>query len=287
MLVDLGMVGLAALAGMCGALVGGNGVFVMYGIAGLAYTMLQACGVVLPVFEDGVLNCFLLPCVIFNGACAAAGYAGYRGRMSGQDINHSLASLGSTTVLLVAAVGAVFGYVVVTLLNAIGFPADTGAVTVVAGGIVVRALFGRSKSGGMGAALNERETRSVGQILRDLGGAGVSFWTFQAVEGLVCAGAGTACAYATGNTMLGFYVTAALILLLMMNMGFPACHHTVLVAAYALAETGNCALAVAFGLIAHLLGLVVQACINTGRATHLDPPAVAIASLSLVLFTLF
>ena len=186
------MVGLAALAGMCGALVGGNGVFVMYGIAGLAYTMLQACGVVLPVFEDGVLNCFLLPCVIFNGACAAAGYAGYRGRMSGQDINHSLASLGSTTVLLVAAVGAVFGYVVVTLLNAIGFPADTGAVTVVAGGIVIRALFGRSKSGGMGAALNERETRSVGQILRDLGGAGVSFWTFQVVEGLVCAGAGTA-----------------------------------------------------------------------------------------------
>ena len=119
------MVGLAALAGMFGALVGGNGVFVMYGIAGLAYTLLQACGVELPMFEDGVLNCFLLPCVIFNGACAAAGYAGYRGRMSGQDINHSLASLGSTTVLLVAAVGAVFGYVVVTLLNAIGFPADT------------------------------------------------------------------------------------------------------------------------------------------------------------------
>ncbi len=279
------MVALAACAGAFGALVGGNGVFVMYGVAGLGYTLLQACGVTLPLFEASVLNCFLLPCVVFNGACAAAGYAGATGRFQGNDINHSLASLGSASVLLVGAGAGVLGYLMVTALNAAGFSADSGALTVVAVGVVVRLLADRAQrsagSDSMAGRLNERERRTPAELLRNVAHAGPSFWVFQVVEGLVYAGAGTAVAYATGNIMIGFYVSAALILLLMMDMGFQACHHTVLVAAYALAQTGSFAVAVALGLAAHLAALVFGICLNTGRSTHLDPPAVVIASMSL------
>ena len=284
--VAMEMVALAACAGACGALIGGNGVFVMYGFAGLGYTLAQACGVEIPLFNELVLNLFLLPAVIFNGACMAAGYAGVLGRFQGNDINHSLSSLGSTSVLLMGALGGVLGYLVISVLNAVGFPADTGAVTVVIVSTVGRVLSTRFRRGGMGDELNERETRPLPVLLSDLAHAGVRFWAFQVVEGLFLACAGTAVARLTGNTTLGFYVTAALILLLMMDMGFPACHHTVLIAAYALAETGSFAVGVAFGLAAHLLSLVFQVCLNTGRATHLDPPACTIASLSLVIFCL-
>lgn len=287
------MIALAACAGACGALVGGNGVFVMYGFAGLGYTVMQACGAdagVLALFNEAVMGCFLLPCVIFNGACAAAGYAGAKGRFQGNDINHSLASLGSAAVLAVGAVAGVLGYLMVTALNAAGFPADTGAVTVVTGGVIIRLLADRAQRnagpGSMAGRLNERERRSPGELLRNVLRAGTSFWAFQVVEGLVYAGAGTAVAYAAGNTMIGFYVAAALILLLMVDMGFQACHHTVLIAAYALAQTGSFALAVALGLVAHLVALVLGICINTGRSTHLDPPAITIATMSLAIFCL-
>lgn len=287
------MVALAACAGACGALVGGNGVFVMYGFAGLGYTVMQVCGAdpnLLAVFNDAVMNCFLLPCVIFNGACAAAGYAGAKGRFQGNDINHSLASLGSAAVLAVGALGGTLGYLVVTALNTVGFPADTGAVTVVAGGLVTRLLADRAQRNAgpdsMAGRLNEREKRTPSELLRNVLTAGTSFWAFQIVEGLVYAAAGTAAAWATGNTMIGFYVAAALILLLMVDMGFQACHHTVLIAAYALAQTGSFALAVALGLVAHVAALVLGICINTGRSTHLDPPAITIAGMSLAIFCL-
>lgn len=68
---------------------------------------------------------------------------------------------------------------------------------------------------------------------------------------------------------------------------FPATHHTTLVAGYAIAQTGNILIAIAFGVIAHFVGLLFGMVFNTDCGTHVDPPAVAIAICSLILFTLF
>lgn len=71
------------------------------------------------------------------------------------------------------------------------------------------------------------------------------------------------------------------------DTAFPATHHTTLVAGYAIAQTGNILIAVAFGVIAHFVGLLFGMVLNTDCRTHVDPPAVAIAICSLILFTLF
>lgn len=68
---------------------------------------------------------------------------------------------------------------------------------------------------------------------------------------------------------------------------FPATHHTTLVAGYAIAQAGNILIAIAFGVIAHFVGLLFGMVFNTDCGTHVDPPAVAIAICSLILFTLF
>ena len=47
------------------------------------------------------------------------------------------------------------------------------------------------------------------------------------------------------------------------------------------------ALCLIFGLLAHLIGLLFSYVFNLECGTHVDPPAVAIGSLSLVIFTLF
>ena len=53
-----------------------------------------------------------------------------------------------------------------------------------------------------------------------------------------------------------------------------------------MAQTGNIIIAVVFGVIAHFIGLIL-ACAYTDCGTHIDPPAVAIATCSLIIFTLF
>ena len=85
----------------------------------------------------------------------------------------------------------------------------------------------------------------------------------------------------TGLYTIGFSISALSLIFALNDPAFPATHHTTLVAGYAIAQTGNILIAVAivFGVIAHFIGLLF--------GTHVDPPAVAIAICSLILFTLF
>lgn len=99
----------------------------------------------------------------------------------------------------------------------------------------------------------------------------------------------------TGLYTIGFSISALSLIFALNDPAFPATHHTTLVAGYSIAQTGNILIAIAFGVIAHFVGLLFGMVFNTGCGTHVstgcgthvDPPAVAITICSLILFTLF
>ena len=89
---------------------------------------------------------------------------------------------------------------------------------------------------------------------------------------------------------LGFPVSAALILLSTFDVQhktYPTTHHETLVVGYAMGATGgNVVVAVLFGLLANLIYLLFARYCNENCDTHIDPPAVAIAICSFILWTL-
>lgn len=91
----------------------------------------------------------------------------------------------------------------------------------------------------------------------------------------------------TGLYTIGFSISALSLIFALNDPVFPATHLTTLVAGYAIAQTGNILIAIAFGVIAHFVGLLFGMVFNTDCGTHVDPLAVAIAICSLILFTLF
>ena len=68
---------------------------------------------------------------------------------------------------------------------------------------------------------------------------------------------------------------------------FPATHHITLVAGYAMMQTNNYVISVIFAILSQVIFIAFTNYFNTDLDTHVDGPAVAIASLSLILFTLF
>lgn len=71
------------------------------------------------------------------------------------------------------------------------------------------------------------------------------------------------------------------------DLAFPPTYHTTLVVGYANAQTGNILIGIIFSILAHFISLIFGMVLNTDCGTHIDPPAVAIATCSLFIFTLF
>ena len=91
----------------------------------------------------------------------------------------------------------------------------------------------------------------------------------------------------TGLYTIGFSISAMSLIFALIDPAFPATHHTTLIAGYAIMQTGQIPLAIIFGLLAHLLSLVFAMVFNTDCGTHIDPPAVAIATFSFIIFAFF
>ena len=249
---------LAFFAGILGTLIGGTQTFICTGFVGLLVIIFNHCGIDTTFLNEVISNNLFLPCIIFNAAGLATAYAGTKHDIRGVETSRSLAFTHDPYVLLVGALGGILGYLIFDFENYFGFPVDTGAVSVVLVGVLGRLLFNKENT------YNQKN-------LDFLKNASVSFWLFQLLIGLAVS---TVMAYFAKETGLN-------------DPAFPATHHTTLVAGYAIAQTGNIAIAVLFGVIAHFIGVLFGMVFNTDCGTHVDPPAVAIAICSLILFTLF
>ncbi len=265
---------LAFFSGALGSMIGGTASFVMTGFIGILSVVLAASGVNVTLFNDQFLNLVFMPCVCFNGACAAMAYSAnvkHYGN-NGADGNRSMYFTQDPTVLLVGGIFGVIGYSIYTLLTYLGFPADQGAVSVMTVGFIVRFLFGTHKWKNRNAnIIFRKEVRKL--------------WPFQICFAAVVAYVVAYFVDLTGLTSIGFSVSALSLIFAFSHPDFPATHHISMVAGYAVMQTGNIFIAVLFGILAQLIFILFTQYFNTDLDTHIDGPAVAIATCSLIIFT--
>ncbi|WP_371379878.1 hypothetical protein [Sporomusa aerivorans] len=238
--------------GILGAALGALPAFIMTGVLVLANMTDMAFG---PYFG---------PHISFAGGVAAAAFAAKRGSLeSGKDILTPLAKLNDGYVLLVGGIFGAAGLMAQKLFAGVGTPTDTVALTVGLSGVVAQLLFG-SRKVFQGYSLPDGKTALFLIAL----GLGV---------GLISGYA----AIVTKNVVLGFGVAATtLILVQFMGVG-PVTHHVALPAALAAAATGNIWMGALFGILGALLGDLYGKVMNSSD-THVDPPALTIATLTLV-----
>ena len=277
---DASTAALAFLLGIFGAIIGGTQTFIMTGVAGLFIYALQAAGVASVFMTDTLLNTVFLPAIIFNAATVSTAFAARRGYdINGWDITHSLLFTHDPAVMLMAGVGGLVGYLVFTFARAIGLPADQGSFSVIVVGVATRALLGH------GHWVNEQATA----YYREAGGR---YWLFQLVNATAVCGT-TAIVLSHVEPAfysVGFSISASLLLLQTYDPDrrtYPTTHHETLCVGYAMAATGgNVVASVLFGMLANLVYLLFARYCNERCDTHIDPPAVAIELVSLILWTL-
>lgn len=241
--------------GVLGAAVGALPAFIMAGI------------LVLVNMTDLAFGPYFGPHIAFAGGVAAAAFAAKRGLDAGNNILVPLAKFNDGYMLLIGGVFGAAGMLVQKLLAGMGTPTDTVALTVALSGIASRFIFGNGKLFGSYALPDGRTA------------------LFLVMLGL---GVGLISAYAsmvTKNAVLGFGVAATtLIFLQFMGVG-PVTHHLALPAALAAMAMNSIWAGALFGILGALLGDFFGKVLNSGD-THIDPPALTIALLTLIV-TLF
>ncbi|MCD7948769.1 MAG: hypothetical protein LUG12_00720 [Erysipelotrichaceae bacterium] len=262
------------LAGMAGTWIGGTQAFICTGLIGILSTVLAAAGVSTGFLDTYVLNGFFLPCIIFNGACVATAYAAKHYDIRGFETGRTLAFTMDTGVLLVGGCAGLLGYVIYALVVYSGISIDQGAVSVITVGVLGRLL------------LNQEQNINKANI-HHLMNSSINFWTYQILFGIGTALAMSIFAKETGLYTIGFSISAMSLVFCYFDPTFPATHHITLVAGYAIMQTGNILVGTVFGLLAHLTCQIFGYIFNTECGTHIDPPAVAIALYSFIIFMFF
>ena len=271
--MNLGLLILSFLAGVFGAAMGGTQVFILTGVAGIIVNCLSLCGIVIPFLNDIILNLILVPCISFNGAAVATAYAAKHHDIRGIDTNRSLLFTNDYRVFFVAGLTGVVGYLLLTLFTRWALPLDIGGFIVVLIAVFARAMFS-------GKWINKEQFVPSRNAL-------ISMFSFQVIFAVALSLVTIFLVKITGITSFGFSLSAASLYFGFKYPAFPATHQITMVAGYAFAQTGNIVITVLFAIVSQLIFTIFGMKCNTDCGTHIDPPAVAIASLSFIIFMFF
>lgn len=266
---------LAFLAGVMGSVIGGNGAFMMTGFIGIMAAVMEKCGGDASVLNGPILGILFMPCVMFNGACASLAYSANVKHYlhNGQNLNRSMLFTQDPIVLLIGGTFGLLGYLVLTFLTNIGFPADGGACTVFLLGALIRVLWGNKKY----------ITKNIEWVSKE---KGINEYIFQIIMAGVIAYVTAYFVQMSGIVSLGFSISAFSLVFMFLDPFFPATHHITMIAGYAIMQTGNFALVVLFAAISEVIFILANKALNYDLDTHLDAPAIAIMITSLLIFTL-
>ncbi len=272
--MDILMMIAAFGGGVLGAFMGALPVFILVGIVGLA-GLTAVTGSPIDLVGGVAFGPFLGPHIAFGGGVAAAAYAHRKGKLEvGGDILSPLVKYNDPTILIVGGLFGVLAYMVNYLYGSVlHIPTDTVAMTVFTSGLIARLVFG--KTGVIG------KTDVVGRLYFPNANS-------LAVLATLGLGIGAVSSYytvTTGVVTLAFCISAASLMFAQMGFPLPGTHHISLVSAYAASATGNIAVGIAFGIIAAIVGEVIQLVFNSHGDSHIDPPAGTIFILSLFIFT--
>lgn len=279
--------------GLLGAAVGGLPAFILTGFTLLAGIALTLAGDTFDFSGNIALGPFLAPPVAFGGGVAAAAYAGRKQKLkSGKDITSGLAGLNDPSVLLVGGIFGLLGFLVMKVLGYyLDSALDVGALTAALSAVAVRLLFGTTGLFGTltkEAAERGRFTPGGDQVwvpyqqdwlqasVIGLGVGLVSAWAALAVAAANPANAGA-------GTLIGFGVSAVSLVFLQAGYNVPIVHHMSLVAATAAVASGSLLVGGLFGVIAAVVGEFFSRLMLIHGDTHIDPPANAIWSMTLLI----
>jgi hypothetical protein len=242
------------------------------------------------------------PHISFSGGAAASAYAAKKGYMDTGFPYHEAKNIAyalgpKSDLLLVGGLFGILGYWISTIFSIYSMPWDGIALTVVLSALAHRLLLGYSLIGKADKGIlnmkpfeaKEKRTDGTGRLtVEPWLGHQYKFGDVMAIGAVV----GILAVYitvVTGSIFLPFGISAATLLFL--NLGverIPVTHHMSLVASTAAAaiaggDASSISLGLALsigavsGLIAALLGELLQRIFFAHADTHLDPPAFAIA----------
>ncbi len=292
--MDLLSILYAICGGIFGAALGPLTSFIFVGFTALIGVALMSSGVTFNWMGAVPFGFFFGPHIAFAGGAAAAAYARKRGYLaSGKDIVKPLVSLKKPDVLLVGGIVGAIGYTINYGINQV-MPGkiDTVAFTVVIVGLLAKVIFGDlglkeifgvvpeaiKKAGGR---FNVKATGDAGfeKLLVALAAGGLSTYiTYVMLQNEATAGA---------SIYVGFALSIICLLFLEFGLPVPVTHHITLGAAYAVLMTGSIAWGFAGALLGAFLGEYLGKLFYIYGDTHVDIPALGIASNSFLLFAVF
>ena len=282
---------LAFFGGVFGAVIGGATSFILFGLMAIIGIAVISGGGSPDFLNSIALSPIFGPQAAFIGGFAAAAFAGKLSRegkllnadgteaeaFAGANIFAPLAPFKNSSILLVGGIFGVLGTGLLVILDEIiGLPADNIGVAVLLGGFIVRLVFGDADI----MSDLPPEANKGAMITQNLGFN--VFWAFSlsVVMGSIM--------QVIDFPLFGFVIGAfGLIFIAAGVVTFPMIHHIAFISALAGSLTGNIWLAGVFGVLALLLGDFFGVFFNANAKSHIDPPAGAIAVLSLILMSLF
>ena len=279
---------LSAFGGGClASLVGGLPSFIFCGIIAIAGLAGGESGAGLVGVAFGP---WFGPHIAFAGGAAAAAFAGKKGLLeNGADIGAPLYKFSDISVIVVGGIFGIIGCIVQQFYGTFlggefgnGY-FDTIALTVFTLGVVARLVFGKTGLTG------KRDGKGLMPESKSL--------VFETFCGVVLGLISAYVAITTGLTSLPFGLSAVSLILLHYGAPSLASHQmtncaAVAASAYFLGKTGvSPATAVIigaiFGGLGGALGSIYGSIFNSHVDTHIDPPAMAIATLTLITALIF
>lgn len=280
--IDWSLLPIAFAGGALGAAVGASAAFIFTGLFVLIGVAIAAGGGGKEFIGTVAFGPLLGPHISFAGGVAAAAFAAKAGHHStGRDLGRGLAGLGRPDVLAVGGVFGVIGFLMQAAIagTLVGPLTDSIALTVFLSAVIVRLVFG--KTGLLGDRTQPGEwlafQRDWPQVI-----------ALGAVLGLSSAFLARVIGADKGGDVAGFGFAATGLLFLHTGTTVPVWHHIALPAAIGFtAAGGNLYAGMAAGVAGAVLGeLYARAFLNHGD-THIDPPAAAIATMTVLLKLLF
>ena len=282
MTIDWSLLPVAFAGGALGALLGASAAFIFTGIFVLIGVAIAAGGGGKEFIGSVAFGPLLGPHISFAGGVAAAAFAAKTGHhATGRDLGRGLAGVNRPDVLIVGGLFGVIGFVLQAAIAAtpIGPMTDSVALTVFLSAFIVRFAFG--KTGLMGDRAQPGEWLAFQRDWPQVA-------TIGAVLGLSSAFLTNMIGVAKGGDVAGFGFAATGLIVLHTGTTVPVWHHIALPAAIATAASGgNLYIGCGAGVAGAVLGeLYARAFLNHGD-THIDPPAAAIATMTLILKLLY
>lgn len=278
--------------GVIGAVFGALPMFIMAGFIGFIGVAMQLSGasdVLLNTFVGNVIFGPLTgPHIAFAGGAAAAAFAAHRvGSIDvGSDILTPLFITKNASVMMIGGCFGIIGYFAHYGLVEAGYPANPIATSVIISGIIARALFGHK-----GLATRKSIKEKEAAQLREAAEVKISFLDMEtsAMNFVIVIGLGALFSYLvlkTGVTELGFYFSAASLILIQFGYSIPLTHHITLTCSLAAFKSGSMLVGITFAIISWIIAELWENFVNSKDDTWLDTPSasISICSFGFLLF---